>query len=371
MTIKLFYPFHTRLVQGYTRPFRLLLNWKNLNFSDNVNHVNSLKINVRQIALQCIHGKKIALTSPQLWLKVSSHTIIDDVNDLLNDNREELQKWNCKEKSFRCWPSHPLLPWATVLSRQDTPCRRTSLERSRSTTPAISSKLSRRFPLKTTHLPFAVSCFWPCGLHMSEPGSSTANTSIFGRLALSLRNLPGPHHDFRGDLCHRLHPRYLLPLHSFKIPKLSVLTVHEAKSIRVFLSDFWWLDRFPFEERQKVRHSVQPSLLSPRSMSNSQKFNIIHMAGYEFVASKWILWRVKFSMNECIQRPPTVFTKFMKFNNKRKALQLRRHCQKWPASPIGKNGDRPHSQIECAVLWVSGSNGNSVWLKRTTWSCIF
>ena len=25
---------------------------------------------------------------------------------------------------------------------------------------------------------------------------------------------------------------------------------------------------------------------------------------------------------------------------------------------LGKNGDRPHSQIECAVLWVSGSNGN-------------
>ena len=44
------------------------------------------------------------------------------------------------------------------------------------------------------------------------------------------------------------------------------------------------------------------------------------------------------------------------------ALEIWRswHCQKWPASPIWKNGDvdRPHSQIECAVLWVSGCNGN-------------
>ena len=66
------------------------------------------------------------------------------------------------------------------------------------------------------------------------------------------------------------------------------------------LLDLYWLDRFPFEERQKVRHSVQPLLLLPCSMSNSQKFNIIHMAGCEFFALKWILWRVKFSINECI-----------------------------------------------------------------------
>ena len=31
------------------------------------------------------------------------------------------------------------------------------------------------------------------------------------------------------------------------------------------------------------------------------------------------------------------------------ALNIMQHCQKWPASPIGKNGDRTHSQIECAV----------------------
>ena len=39
--------------------------------------VNSLKINVRQIASQCIYGKK-KWRSPQLWLKVSSHTSMND-----------------------------------------------------------------------------------------------------------------------------------------------------------------------------------------------------------------------------------------------------------------------------------------------------
>ena len=41
-----------------SRPFRLLLNLKNLNFPDNVNSMNSLEINKWHIAGKCIHGEK-------------------------------------------------------------------------------------------------------------------------------------------------------------------------------------------------------------------------------------------------------------------------------------------------------------------------
>ena len=222
-----------------------------------------------------------------------------------NNNREGPSEVELQVTTFRCQPSHPLLPWATVLPGQDTPSRRMSLGRSRSTTPAICRNSLGGSCWKGPISHSFVSCFFfffffflPWGLHLLEPGSSTTNTSI-RRLALSLRNLPTPWFPRRSP---PLPSPSISPSSSFfQYTQLSVLTVHEAKSTWVFWSDLLWLDHFPFEERQQVHHSVQLFLLSPRSTSNSQKFNIIHLAGYiyEFVASKWILWRVKFSINEC------------------------------------------------------------------------
>ena len=159
------------------------------------------------------------------------------------------------------------------------------LPRPRSNTPAISSKLKlfRRFLLRRTHLAFV------CFLFLAVWSSTCRNLDHRQQRRHFLVDWPChfvtfPHHHFRGDLRNRLHPSHTIISDIFFL----------------FLSDLWWLDCFPFEEHwQKVRHSIQLLLLSPRSISNSQKFNI-HMPGYEFVALKWILWRVKFGINERI-----------------------------------------------------------------------
>ena len=261
-----------------SRPFRLLLNLKNLNFPDNVNYVNSLKINVRQIAFQCIHGKKNG-ASPNFGSRCQATRASTTTS---NDNREERSEAELQGDKFAF--STISSSATAVLSRQDTPCRWTSLGRSRS------MYLARVLPRPRFHRsslgiscwegPISHSlnsCFWPCGL--PPVGTWIIDSEEF------LADWPChfvtvPHHNFRGDLRHRLHLRYLLPL--FVRP----LTARPL-SLRRALTESY--------------DSIQLLLLSPHSMSNSQKFNIIHMAGYEFVASKWILWRVKFSVNECIE----------------------------------------------------------------------
>ena len=78
--------------------------------------------------------------------------------------------------------------------------------------------------------------------------------------------------------------------------------------------DHWWFDLFRFEEPLEPTEPTESAILerastlfgsrqAPRGKSSSQKFNIIHMPGYEFVALKWILWRVKFNVRMHCDRP--------------------------------------------------------------------
>ena len=161
-----------------TRLFRLILNLKYLNFPHNVNYVNTLEINVRQISPFSVSMVKMAL-DPTLAQGVKPHEHRRRPPTIIEKN---VQQRNCKGTRVPCPPSHPLLPWATVLSGQDTPCRRTSLGRSRSTTPGFRrSSLGVccwEGPISHSSVPV----FGRVVFHLSEPRSLTAKTSIFDNL---------------------------------------------------------------------------------------------------------------------------------------------------------------------------------------------
>ena len=131
----------------------------------------------------------------------------------------------------------------------------------------VSSKLSRLFPVEKD--PSRISCSWPCGLSPPVEISIIDSKdfifwSIIGPVTLQ------PSHTMISAVISAI--AFTLDISSFssffQIPKLSVLTVYEAKSRRVFSSDLWWLVRFPFEEQQKVCWTYGSAVIFPSQKRN-------------------------------------------------------------------------------------------------------
>ena len=142
--------------------------------------------------------------SPQLWLKVSSYTSIDD--DLQRQSRRAFRSGTARRRV--CLVHHLILCYRGRESCLD----RTLpvgerhwgghvLPRPRSTTPAISSKLSRRFLARRTHLAFVRVLFlavWSSTCRKLDQRQQTLQFLV-NRPCHFVTFL---HHDFRGDLRH-------------------------------------------------------------------------------------------------------------------------------------------------------------------------
>ena len=281
------------------------MNLINLNFPHNGNYVNSLEINVRKILPFSVSMAKMAL-APTLAQGVKPH---EHRRRPPMTIEKKVQKRNCKETRFPCPPSHPLLPWAIVLCRQDTPCRRTSLGRSRSTTPTISSKLSRRFLLRRTRLAFLRSCFWPCGL--PPVGTSIIDSKDFGNLPTMISAAVSAI-DFALDI-------FFLFILS-KNPTSSPLPFMRLKAHGSFGQTFGGWTVFPSNSNRKSAIPFKLYFARRAACQIHENSTLFIWLGMSFLHRNEFYeeWNSVSTNSNALR--PAVFTEFMKINNKRKAL---------------------------------------------------
>ena len=175
--------------KGNFQLFHFVQLLKMVRFPENVNFVNSLKINVRQVACQCIHGKKngahLNFGSRCQATRTSTTTS--------NNNREERLEADLQGGKFAL---STILSSATVGDSPVWTGRSLSANVPREVTLYQANdfvETSSAFPVEKD--PSHIRSFSVFGreiFRLWEPGSQAAKTSIFGRLALSLRNLSTP-----------------------------------------------------------------------------------------------------------------------------------------------------------------------------------